>query len=173
MKQVRRVLIVVSADSCRRLPASTTINMVTQARAVVAHDSCMSDTIFMDATGKEFERNPPDTIVVALAADATPETLALNLIPFIDSSIARLTWKVLVSWQRFSWSLQEVPHWVVCDMNRPNVPLFSDDAAALLAGLQLVPVAADRDCGRQKTHARSQGLRVEAARLPESREACA
>ena len=25
-------------------------------------------------------------------------------------------------------------HWVVCDVNRPNVPLLGDDAAALLAG---------------------------------------
>ena len=65
----------------------------------------------------------------------TQETLTLNLIPFIDSSTARSTRKVLVSLQRFSWSFQEVPHWVVCEMNRLSVPMMGDDAVALLAGL--------------------------------------
>ena len=40
--------------------------------------------------------------------------------------------------QRFSWSFPEVPHWVVYDVNRPNVPLMGDDAAALLASLNEV-----------------------------------
>ena len=39
---------------------------------------------------------------------------------------------------RFSWSFPEVPHWVVYDVNRPNVPLMGDDAAALLASLNEV-----------------------------------
>ena len=52
---------------------------VTQARAVVAQASYTTDT---DAIGKEFERNPPDTFVVSLAADATQETLTLTLIQF-------------------------------------------------------------------------------------------
>ena len=58
--------------------------MVTQARAVDAHASCAYDKHVMDAIGKEFERNPLDTFVVFLAADATRETLTL-LIQFIDS----------------------------------------------------------------------------------------
>ena len=78
-------------------------SMVTQARAVVAHASCMSDNSLVDAIGKEFERNPLDKFVVSLAADAKPETLTPNLMPFIDSSIWRSTWKALVSLQWFSW----------------------------------------------------------------------
>ena len=114
---------IVGADSCRRFPPSTTINkaytqqirtadvaktvdidpsMVTQARAVVAHAACMSDNSVTDAIGKEFERNPPDKFVVSLSANATQETFTLNPTPFIDSSVARSTWKVLVSLQRFS-----------------------------------------------------------------------
>ena len=79
IKQVRGVVSVVGADRCGRFPASVTINMVctqqtrtadvaktsdcvpsmvTQARAVVAHASRMSDNNFMHAIGKEFERNP-------------------------------------------------------------------------------------------------------------------
>ena len=59
--------------------------MVTQARAVVAHATCMSDNNPVDAIGKEFERNPPDKFELSLAADAKPETLTPNLMPFIDS----------------------------------------------------------------------------------------
>ena len=98
IKHVRGVVSIVGADSCRRFPASTTIkkaytqqtrtadvaktfdcdpSMVTQARAVVAHASCMSDNNLMDAIGLEFERNPPDTFVVSLAADATQGSLTL------------------------------------------------------------------------------------------------
>ena len=63
------------------------------------------------------------------------ETLTLNFIPFIDSSIARSTWKSLgVIAAVLLGHFQEVPHWV-CDMNRLNVPLLGDVAAALLAGL--------------------------------------
>ena len=36
------------------------------------------------ATGEEFERNPPHTFVVSSSAEATQETLTLNLIPFSD-----------------------------------------------------------------------------------------
>ena len=79
----------------------------------------MSDNNLVDAIGKESERNPHDKFVVSLAAAATPETLTPNLMPFIDSSIWRSTWKALVSFQRFSLSFQEVPQWVVGDMNRP------------------------------------------------------
>ena len=39
----------------------------------------------MDSIVKEFERNPLDTFVVSLAADATQETFTLNVISFIDS----------------------------------------------------------------------------------------
>ena len=113
------------ADCCRGFPASTTIkttytSTAIQARAVLAHASCTSDDNFMDAMEKEVERNPSDTFVVSLAADATQETLTLNLIPFIGSSIARSTWKVLVSLQRFSWSFQEVPHLVVLRYEPPE-----------------------------------------------------
>ena len=91
-------------------------------------------TISWTPLGRGFERNALDTFVVYLAADVAQETLTLTLIRFIDSSIARSSWKVLVSLHWFSWSFQEVHHWVVCDVNRPNVPR-GDDAAALLAGL--------------------------------------
>ena len=76
--------------------------MVTHARTVVAHGSCMNGDNFIDAIGKEFERNPLDTFVVPLAADETQEALTLNLIPIIGSSIARSIWTVLVSLQRCS-----------------------------------------------------------------------
>ena len=93
IEQVRGVVSIVGADSCRRFPAATTIKMahtqqirtadvaktfdcdpsvVTQARAVVARASCT-------------QRNPPDTFVVSLAADATQETWTLNLILFVDA----------------------------------------------------------------------------------------
>ena len=123
IKQVRRVVSTVGAYSCRRFPASTTVNMaytrqtrpvdvaktfdcdpsmVTQALMVLAHALCMSDNNFTDAIGKELERNPLDTFVDSLAADATQETVTLNLNPFIDSSAARSTCKVWVALQRFS-----------------------------------------------------------------------
>ena len=126
----------------------------------------------MDAIGKEFERNPPDTFVVSLAADTTQETMTLNLIPFIESSIGRSARKVLVSLQQFSWwSSQDVPHWVVCDI----------DAAALLTGLcevdQVKSFTNFEAAGLKFALlsfvyfdlGRSQGLRVEAA-LRESRD---
>ena len=92
----------------------------------------------MDAIGKEFERHPPGTFVVSLTAGATQEMRPLNLIPFIDSSVARSIWKVLVSLQPFSWSFEEVLQWSVCDVNRPSVPMLGDDAAALQACLHEV-----------------------------------
>ena len=56
--------------------------VVTEAHGVVAHASCMSDNNFLDAIGTEFERTPPDTLVVSLEAGVTQETLVLSLIPF-------------------------------------------------------------------------------------------
>ena len=63
-------------------------SMVIEARAVVAHVRCASDNSCMEATEQEFERNPLDTIVVALATDAKQETSTLNPTPFINSPIA-------------------------------------------------------------------------------------
>ena len=84
-----------------------------------------SDNKFMDAIGKEFERSGRGD---ARNVDAESHSVH-RLVNVTNDS------EILGSLHRFSLSFQEFLRWVVRDMNRSDVPMLGDHAAALLAGL--------------------------------------
>ena len=156
-------------------------SMVTQARAVVARASCTSDNNFMDATGKEFERNPLDTFAVSLATDATQETLTLNLSPFIDPSIARSTGTVLVSSHRIGcqrWATTLLHCWRAS--TRPSQVVYKFRSCWVEVRVAVVrpfrcgrPWRELRGGGRKEGHARFPGTSCRSGTAGITRRVCA